>query len=322
MANSCAKHAKIVDYSDMKTKFFVLLVVGLVAILLWAEPQTALAQQVPEAPVPGNEAGGGVLGDWTDVFDPVDVMIQPTGGSSVEAIRNLFYNFVLPQFKYIFAFVALLIWVVYLLTLVGSAGREEMISEQRKNLGWGIAGFVVISLAVDIGNAFAPTNANADIINQAGAEQIFARITAFIQVALTPIAIATVFYAGYKFITANGEEETISSAKKIFQWGFSGLLIAMFAEPLVRTVFYPDSGAPGEGEIESFAQQMVGLLRFILTFLGVLAMASFIVAGGYFVTSFGDEDRHRKAKEIIGGSLLGIVIILSAFALVAVFNPG
>ncbi len=306
----------------MKTKILSWAVILVGAATLWLAAEPVRAATAP-APVPAiGETSGGVLGDdWDEPFDDIDVMPRGEGTTPVESIRILFYDRIIPQFKYLFAFVALLIWVVYLLIMVNSAGKEELISEQKKNLYWGIAGFLLISLAVEIGEVFTPTRANTEIIDQPGAELIFTKITAFLQLALTPIAIATVFYAGFKFITASGEEEQITSAKKIFLYGFAGLLVAMFADPLVRTVLYPADQAPGDDEVTSFAVQMVGLLRFILTFLGVVAMATFLVAGGYFVTSFGDEDRHRKAKEIIGGSLLGIVIILSAFAIVSAFNP-
>ncbi len=307
----------------MQTKISRWLMIVASVTFLFGSVSPPVFAATAAAPVPAiNESGHGVLGDdWDEPFKEVDVMKQPQGNSAVDAIRILFFDHIIPQFKYIFAFVALLIWVVYLLIMVNSGGKEELISEQKSNLMWGAAGFLLISLAVEIGEVFSPTRANNEIIDQPGADLIFTKITAFLQLALTPIAIATVFYAGFKFITASGEEEQITSAKKIFLYGFAGLLVAMLADPLVRTVLYPADQTPGQEEIGNFATQMVGVLKFVLTFLGVIAMATFLVAGGYFITSFGDEDRHRKAKEIIGGSLLGIVIILSAFAIVSAFAP-
>ena len=292
-------------------------------LLLAGLPGVAQAQVVDEAPVPAIDAGGGgIFGDWRDVFIDVPLVDAPADGDApVASIRTLFFETLLPQFEYIFAFVALLIWVIYLFVLIGNAGNEEIINTQRKNLGWGVIGFLLIALAVDIGNAFAPTNENQDMINPDGVESIFVRLASYISLALAPIAIATVFYGGFRFITANGDEESISGAKKIFLYGFGGLLVAMFAEPIVTTVVYTEDRTPGDEEVANFAAQLVGLLQFVLAFLGVLSMASFIVAGGYYLTTFGDEDRSRKAREIIGGSLLGIVIILSAYALVSLFNP-
>lgn len=310
---------------EMKTKICIALGIFLGAFLFVNMPVSALAVQVQQAPIPGqNERGGGVLGnDWKKVTEKKGVIIKPPEGASpVEAIRFVFFERILPQFKYIFAFVAILVWAVYLLIMVNNAGSESIITEQKKNLLWGVAGFIVISLAVELGNVFAPTRGNAQIIDQPGAQFVLQKVISYIQLLLTPLAIGAIFYAGFLFITSHGNDEQIKKARISFLWGFFGVTIAMVAEPFINTVFYPGPDAHvGQAEQQNFAKQLTDFLRFALTFLGVLAMASFVIAGAYYVTSFGDDGRQKKAKTIIGASILGIIIILSAYALVSALTP-
>ena len=99
------------------------------------------------------------------------------------------------------------------------------------------------------------------------------------------------------------------------------MITVMFAIPLVNFVFYPESRTLGETEIQSFAQQLKRTAQIFPRFLGALATSALVIAGAYYVTSFGDEERQTKARQIIMGSGLGIIVILSSFVLVSALVP-
>jgi len=259
--------------------------------------------------------------DWEKNIEDVPGFVQPGGGDFAEEVQRLFYNNLLPTFKYLFAFVAILIWIIYVATILFASGNEETISEQRKNLGWGVMGMLLVSMAVSLGDVFTPLNNAQDIIDQQGAQTQFQKIIAFLQMSITIISVATIFYAGFLFVRSQGEEEKIDESKKYLTWSTIGIIIAMIAEPLVNNVFYPADQTPGAEEIANLAEETGGLLRFFLAFLGVGATATLVIAGFYYITSFGDDERQEKAKNIIIGTATGIVVILSAYVIVTLFVP-
>ena len=57
------------------------------------------------------------------------------------------------------------------------------------------------------------------------------------------------------------------------------------------------------------------IIRIVLGFLGTIAVILIIYAGFVWMTSNGNEDKITKAKNILKGAVIGLVIVLSAFAI-------
>lgn len=57
------------------------------------------------------------------------------------------------------------------------------------------------------------------------------------------------------------------------------------------------------------------LIRTILGFLGILAILLILWAGFLWMTASGNEDQVGKAKGILISALIGLIIILSAYAI-------
>lgn len=243
-----------------------------------------------------------------------------SNGSTSEMMQSFFFQSFMPIVRYLFEFLALITWTIYIMGII-TAESEEAISTQRKNVTWGILGFVLVALATEIGDVLNIIGQGENIIDPEPAKNLLQRIVSGMQVFVVPIALIMIFYAGLTFIRANGQDDEVDKAKKIFQWGFFGMIAVMLAGPLVNFVFYPESRTLGETEIQNFAEQFTGLLNFFLAFLGSLTTFALVVAGAYYVTSFGDDERQGKAKQIIIGSGLGIIIIISSFALVSALVP-
>ena len=133
------------------------------------------------------------------------------------------------------------------------------------------------------------------------------------------IAVMMMFLAGAKMVTAAGNEAIINQQKKMLIWIFMGLGIILFSEVFVD-IFFPWNGntigVPGDAQIASFGSQMGGLTNFLLTFSGATAVLSLIVGALMLAGSGAKADLAQNAKKIIMGSVMGIVITISAYALV------
>lgn len=58
------------------------------------------------------------------------------------------------------------------------------------------------------------------------------------------------------------------------------------------------------------------IVNFFLTFLGLLAVVMVIYGGFLYVSSAGNEENVKKAKQILIYAVIGIILIVASFAIV------
>ncbi len=61
---------------------------------------------------------------------------------------------------------------------------------------------------------------------------------------------------------------------------------------------------------------IINIIKYLLTFLGIIAVAMVMYAGFLWMTSEGDPDKVNKAKKTLVNAVIGLIIIISAFAIV------
>ncbi len=72
------------------------------------------------------------------------------------------------------------------------------------------------------------------------------------------------------------------------------------------------SGTRDSGNIES----IVGTgIRTVLTLVGLIFLILMVYAGFLWMTARGDEAKIDKAKEIISAALIGLIVVLGAYAI-------
>ncbi|MDO9399745.1 MAG: Ig-like domain-containing protein [bacterium] len=62
---------------------------------------------------------------------------------------------------------------------------------------------------------------------------------------------------------------------------------------------------------------IANIIRAVIGFLGIIAVGLVLYAGWLWMTSEGEEDKVEKAKLILKNALIGLIIILSSFAIVS-----
>ncbi len=60
----------------------------------------------------------------------------------------------------------------------------------------------------------------------------------------------------------------------------------------------------------------VTVVKYLITFLGIIAVVIILYGGFVWMTAAGNEDRVSKAKSIIVAGIIGLVVIMAAFAIV------
>ena len=60
----------------------------------------------------------------------------------------------------------------------------------------------------------------------------------------------------------------------------------------------------------------VDIVKYLMTFLGIIAVVVILYGGFMWMTAAGNEDKVSKAKKLIIAGAIGLIIVLAAFAIV------
>lgn len=243
--------------------------------------------------------------------------------------------------QYVLGALALIFMGFSAFRMATAGGDEDQINNARNALVWATLGLLLATAAVPlVDKVFAPVTPEQVLaggavsdqyanILQAGRSQarfLVVGYVKYVQAFVGAVAVFMLFLAGFKMVTAAGDDEVISNQRKTIGWVFLGLLIILIAETFVN-IFFPESAqhlitTPGQMEIGSFSSQMGGYTNFLLTFSGALSVLALVTGGLFYSTAGLDEEQAGKGKQIMLGAALGIVITISAYALVATILSG
>ncbi|MBU1348626.1 pilin [Patescibacteria group bacterium] len=73
--------------------------------------------------------------------------------------------------------------------------------------------------------------------------------------------------------------------------------------------------AAGVGEQKSLETIVGGIINVVLGFLGIVLLGYMLFAGFQWMTAGGDEKKVANAKDMIKNAIIGLVIIVAAFAI-------
>ena len=71
-----------------------------------------------------------------------------------------------------------------------------------------------------------------------------------------------------------------------------------------------------QAQNEDVRDAAVDIIRYLMTFLGLIAVVVILLGGFKWLTAAGNEDKIAEAKKTIIAGVIGLVIILAAFAIV------
>lgn len=93
------------------------------------------------------------------------------------------------------------------------------------------------------------------------------------------------------------------------------------AQALTNADFYggvtPDTFASSAGLSASadLPTTIASIIRVILGFLGVVAVVIIMIGGFKWMTAGGNDDKVKSARKVMVSGIIGLVIVLSAFAI-------
>lgn len=120
--------------------------------------------------------------------------------------------------------------------------------------------------------------------------------------------------------------ELFNSMKKCFTFLFLALALFAFVEPAsadfrsaLDQQLEATAGAQGANFGQAVDPRFVAalLIKRVLTLLGTLFLAMTVYAGFVWATSAGESDKIEEAKKTIRRSVIGIIVVLSAYSITA-----
>lgn len=215
--------------------------------------------------------------------------------------------------------------------MVVKGDNEEEVAKARTSVIYIIIAFGAISMSQDIGRIFDMRQSSLlgspqEILTRFNLfdRQVEIVIT-FIKYLLGSFAVIMVIRSASKLITAGGSEEQTSKHKKGLLYSAGGLILVYIGDIFIQNVFYKVntnvytgiSGVHPQIDAKEGVEQLVGLTNFIVSFVGPVAVLMLIVGAIMYATAAGEDERLDQAKRILLTTLIGIIIIFGAFALVS-----
>jgi len=123
--------------------------------------------------------------------------------------------------------------------------------------------------------------------------------------------------SGYGLIMGGDDDEAVSKEKQFLKSFLMGTAFILLAEVIVRALSFKNIRESSDIVI----REVAGLVNFSLSFIGIVATAMLVMAGFYYVISFGDDEQMGRAKKMIIASIAGVIISFSAYTIIRFLIP-
>ena len=223
--------------------------------------------------------------------------------------------------------IAILWIVVSAIQMIFAQGDETKLTEQKNSITYALIGLVIILLiergiallygvpGVERGLSTANEGLNTEILG----------LVSFIKAIIGVAAMLMIIISGYEIISAEGEEEKITTQKKGILWVIVGIVIILINQFIVQNLYIDPVKRQIAGNKEVITQTNITniinlfgtVLQYLLGFVGIVAFAALIYGGASMVANYGNDEMVQNAKKIITNAIAGIIIVLSAFAIVS-----
>ena len=223
----------------------------------------------------------------------------------------------------------MVIYTVYIgaMMIMSMGSDEEQLSSSKRQLWYMLVALIFINIPERLFFAFSK---NSDTVvwntvegsfNNANSETsqnlffdfltfssgINNQIMAFLEIMVALAALFMITLAGIQLMTSRGKEEKMGEAKNKIVYSVLALIFVGIIESWKQLAF---GGSIAEG-INLFES----LANLALFFAAPVAIFFLTLAGYYYITSNGDEERIKKSKSIVINTLLAILILIASYTL-------
>lgn len=271
---------------------------------------------------------------WSDTIKAVSIQNTNSSWDVVEDINAVWFS-LLTMFKVILQWL-MMIYIVYIgITMVISMWTDEdKLSKSKNQLWYTIVALIFINIPGTLYLAFQPqswrTIDNGIVKNSEYLQEwvdggnlfvnldsfwttdwIMYNIIWFMEVLIWWVAVFMIIFAWINIMISRWRDEKVSEAKNKIIASIFALVFVWFIEAWVRLIRWGNiNGWDTLADWTSFFWTAVNLALYLA---GPIALFFLTLAGYYYITSNGDEDRVKKAKSIIVNTLIWWLLLLVMF---------
>ncbi len=221
-------------------------------------------------------------------------------------------------------------------TLVVSGDNEEQVSKAKKGIIYTLIAFLMISMSEDFSEIFRMGDGKQLLTKDSVSSRIrvfdaqVELFLKFIYYIVGGYASIMVVRSGIKLVTSGGNEETVSKHKKGVMYSIAGLLLLYVGDSFIKRVFYVTDMFDYEGssgsstsaitiDVDEGVVQLASITNFLVKFIGPISVFVLMIGSIMYATAGGDEEKMNKAKRLVIATVVGMLIIYGAFAIVSTF---
>lgn len=196
--------------------------------------------------------------------------------------------------------------IFYGFKLLFGANEENAQTEVKTAFAYAIGGATLVMGATVIASAFMPS---AAIVTVGPITAIINNVLDFIFGLGGTALIVAITIQGIRMIVAQ-EEGQASEARKNLIYAMIGAAVLILARVIVESV-------TGTGQLEGseLSAEISGIVGFLATIFGVLALIAIIIGGFMLVISY-DESLKEKGKKSIITGLVALAVVSAAQAII------
>jgi hypothetical protein len=231
--------------------------------------------------------------------------------------------YVVDLLKYMMGTVSIIIIIIIGVRLI-TAGKkiDETSPKMKEALKYVMIGLVVVIVSEELvkrvffgeqGEVFRSVT-DVKLAAQRGTEEIRGLYSAM-EVFMGAIAVLIIVITGFRLVTSAGNEEVITKSKKQIMYAIVGLVLLGVSELVVKDIIFPKEGSTLP-DVQRAQQLIINITNFASSFVAIVSIAMLMYGGFLYVTSTGKEETAGKAKKVITGAVIGLLVAMGAYGIV------
>ncbi len=254
-------------------------------------------------------------------------------GATVQDSTRYFAEALAKNVRVMIGAVAIAVIVVAGVKLVANDGNEETLDKQTTTIVYAVVGLMFIAMAGDISAIFSVDKGGflKDPNSALQTSKFFSRtvevVITLIKYIIASLAVFGIATSGLRMILVGSKDEELEKDKKKIGWSLAGLVLIIMANPIINEIFFKvdTNKFPGIETVRpaidrmALIKEIAGVTNLMASFAGPLALLALVAGGVMYTFSAGEDEKIAKAKKIITWSIIGIVVMYGAFAIVSLF---
>lgn len=203
----------------------------------------------------------------------------------------------------------------YAIRMILDSHKDSALTDMANTSIHAFTGFAVIASAATFASAFWTNSLSGSAmpgVNPSLLNVSIIDVTNFMIGMSAGIFVLMVVVAGLRMLATQGEQGEFDKWRHVLVANCVGVGLMLLAGAIVNGVWL--------GDAASLIAEMRGIAEFLLMLIGFASVIVLIIAGIYLIISI-DQSYQDKAKKIIIGTLITLVVVFALHALMLTFLP-